>query len=122
MAVTGGNDTDAGDEGGGAAAGAAVGAADFIATDVPLEPVLERLEDFFSSPELTSAISDFMTEHSAGVEFRAPDDEQPMGNYEVFRQYSQVGENLLEDFLRHGLALLHFSGQREHFLWDESGG
>mmetsp|Transcript_21920 Transcript_21920/g.54269 ORF Transcript_21920/g.54269 Transcript_21920/m.54269 type:complete len:182 (-) Transcript_21920:14-559(-) len=82
-----------------AAGGDAKGAPDF-ATDVPVEPVLERLEDFFSSPELTSAISDFMTEHSGRVEFRAPGDEQPMGNYDVFRQYSEVVENLLEDFLR----------------------
>lgn len=72
----------------------------FNATDAPVEPILTCLEDFFSTPELTSAIADFMTENSSKVEFRDPNDEQPMQNHEIFRQYSEVVENRLEDFLR----------------------
>jgi hypothetical protein len=60
----------------------AAGAA-FLAVDAPIEPILERLEDFFSSPDLTSAIADFMGEHSAALQFVGPDDEQPMHNYEA---------------------------------------
>jgi hypothetical protein len=72
----------------------------FVAIDLPVEPILTRLEDFFSSPELTCAINDFMTEHSSKVEFVAPDDEQPLQNHDIFRRYSEVVENRLEDFLR----------------------
>lgn len=71
-----------------------------IATDAPMEPVLARLDDFFSSPELTGAIADFMSEYSSKVEFRDPSDEQPLQNHDVFRRYAEVVENQLEDFLR----------------------
>ena len=72
----------------------------FVAIDAPVEPILTRLEEFFSSPELTSAIAEFMTENSRELEFRDPNDEQPLQNHDIFRRYSEVVENQLEDFLR----------------------
>lgn len=40
--------------------------------------VLERLEEFFASPDFTSAIGHFVAEHASDVEFVPPDEEQPL--------------------------------------------
>ena len=75
-------------------AGGETGAAD------PWE-VVDRLEGFFLGPEMTGALGEFFaSERAQALDLDSSGGEQPLGNFEAFRAYSQLLERLLESFLR----------------------
>ena len=62
--------------------------------------VVQRLEGFFLGPEMTGALGEFFgSERAAGLDFSAPEGEQPLENFEAFKAYSQLVERLLAPFL-----------------------
>merc|ERR1712146_640954 len=64
------------------------------------EPVLSRLEDFFASPDFTTAVGQFMGTICPHVLVCALEDEQPMQNHDAFCRYTNLIEELLEGFIR----------------------
>ncbi|GFR39877.1 hypothetical protein Agub_g379 [Astrephomene gubernaculifera] len=62
--------------------------------------LLEKLEDFFCSPKFTCAIGDFMSEQTPLVQFVPLDEEQPLQNFDIFKQYTQLVERQLEEFIQ----------------------
>ncbi len=63
--------------------------------------VVDRLEGFFLGPEMTGALGEFFaSERAQALDLDSPGGEQPLGNFEAFRAYSQLLEQLLERFLR----------------------
>ena len=72
-------------------------------TDARGARLLQRLEDFFASPEFSTAIGDFMCEHletfaeGPGLDLSA---EQPLSYYAVFDTYRAMIETRIEDVLR----------------------
>ena len=60
--------------------------------------VVDRLEWFFLGPEMTGALGEFfISERAQALDLEAL--EQPLSNFETFRAYSQLLEELLEDYL-----------------------
>ena len=60
--------------------------------------VVDRLEWFFLGPEKTGALGEFVnSERAQALDLEAL--EQPLSNFETFRAYSQLLEELLEDYL-----------------------
>eukprot|EP00736_Rhodelphis_marinus_P013273 Rmarinus@m.8740 len=60
------------------------------------EAVLAKLEECFSSPEFTGAISQFVSENSALFTVA---EEQTLQNYDLYKKYTHMVEELLENFL-----------------------
>ncbi|PNG99578.1 hypothetical protein TSOC_014640, partial [Tetrabaena socialis] len=56
--------------------------------------------DFFCSPKFTCAIGDFMGERADTLDFVPLTEEQPLGNFEIFKQYTELVERQLEEFIR----------------------
>eukprot|EP00755_Sulcionema_specki_P017823 Sspe_Gene.65331::Locus_38678_Transcript_1_1_Confidence_1.000_Length_606::g.65331::m.65331 len=68
--------------------------------------VISRLEDFFSNPTFTSAIADFMNKNMEEVNLVDPDEEQPLRNYEIYKEYQALVEEKLSDYLKaEGLSI-----------------
>ena len=64
----------------------------------------ERLEDFFSTPDFTSAVRAFVDEHDSAFVYVEEGEEQPLGNYDVYLKYTKLIEEQLETFLSgHGI-------------------
>mmetsp|Transcript_28499 Transcript_28499/g.52454 ORF Transcript_28499/g.52454 Transcript_28499/m.52454 type:complete len:157 (+) Transcript_28499:46-516(+) len=61
--------------------------------------ILLKLESFFSSPNFTSAISNFFGEESSKIEFVDPEGEQPFSNFDEFKKYTDLIEQQLESFI-----------------------
>eukprot|EP00620_Florenciella_sp_RCC1587_P000011 CAMPEP_0182595876 /NCGR_PEP_ID=MMETSP1324-20130603/83123_1 /TAXON_ID=236786 /ORGANISM="Florenciella sp., Strain RCC1587" /LENGTH=155 /DNA_ID=CAMNT_0024813509 /DNA_START=110 /DNA_END=574 /DNA_ORIENTATION=+ len=87
------------DGGGGGDAGGAAALSPFPALQ-PAHPVIERLEDFFASPEFTGAIGDFLSKESTKFEVFDLSAEQPLEYYAVFNQYQSMIESAVEAFLQ----------------------
>ena len=63
-----------------------------------------RLEDFFSTPDFTSAVRAFVDEHESAFVYVEEGEEQPLGNYDLYLKYTKLIEELLENFLSgHGI-------------------
>eukprot|EP00756_Hemistasia_phaeocysticola_P002916 Hpha_TRINITY_DN11960_c0_g1::TRINITY_DN11960_c0_g1_i1::g.20886::m.20886 len=62
---------------------------------------MERIDAFFCSGELTSALRDFLEDGEGGgaVELLGLEEEQPLHNHEAFRRYGDMMESLLGRFL-----------------------
>mmetsp|Transcript_28815 Transcript_28815/g.81185 ORF Transcript_28815/g.81185 Transcript_28815/m.81185 type:complete len:165 (+) Transcript_28815:69-563(+) len=63
------------------------------------EELMTRLEEFFSGPEFTSAVGDFMSDNVPQLEFVDLTLEQPLKNHGIFTKYNEMVEILLADFL-----------------------
>ena len=67
------------------------------------ENLLEQLENFFSGPDLTTAISDFAAEHGGEFHPLPEGAEHPLQWHERYLQYCGMIESKLEAFLQqHG--------------------
>ncbi|KAG2449073.1 hypothetical protein HYH02_005822 [Chlamydomonas schloesseri] len=62
--------------------------------------MLEKLEEFFCSPKFTCAIGDFMSENAEKLEFVPLDGEQPLQNFDIFKNYTSMVEQQLEEFIQ----------------------
>ena len=64
----------------------------------------DRLEDFFSTPDFTSAVRAFVDEHDSTFVYVEEGEDQPLGNYDVYLKYTKLIEEQLETFLSgHGI-------------------
>eukprot|EP00959_Pyramimonas_sp_CCMP1952_P435385 9116908-Pyramimonas_sp.AAC.1 len=52
------------------------------------EPVMSRLEDFFSGPEFTSMLGDFMGENASKIQLVNVEEEQPLQNHDLYCRYT----------------------------------
>eukprot|EP00242_Pyramimonas_sp_CCMP2087_P016471 CAMPEP_0198199256 /NCGR_PEP_ID=MMETSP1445-20131203/2579_1 /TAXON_ID=36898 /ORGANISM="Pyramimonas sp., Strain CCMP2087" /LENGTH=131 /DNA_ID=CAMNT_0043869041 /DNA_START=177 /DNA_END=569 /DNA_ORIENTATION=+ len=69
------------------------------------EPVISRLEDFFSGPEFTSMLGDFMEKNAGNVQLVSTSEEQPLQNHDLFCRYTEAVEEQLDAFIaREGLT------------------
>ena len=57
-----------------------------------IHPVLDRLEWFFSSPDFTGAVGDFLSSKAKAFEVVDTEMEQPLQNYEIFNEYQRMIE------------------------------
>lgn len=62
--------------------------------------MLQKIEEFFCSPKFTSAIGDFLSTNTSELEFKPIDEEQPLKNFDIFKQYTTLIEQQLEEFIR----------------------
>eukprot|EP00198_Chlamydomonas_reinhardtii_P000679 XP_001690014.1 predicted protein [Chlamydomonas reinhardtii] len=62
--------------------------------------MLEKLEEFFCSPKFTCAIGEFMSENAEKLEFVPLDGEQHLQNFDIFKQYTSMVEQQLEEFIQ----------------------
>ena len=74
----------------------AAGAAD----DDPLvhSPILDLLEEAFSDPSVTTAISEFCFEHASSIQ-HVEGEEHPLHYHDLFLQYTALLEGTIEAFL-----------------------
>eukprot|EP00753_Platysulcus_tardus_P017077 PLAT6257.1.p1 GENE.PLAT6257.1~~PLAT6257.1.p1 ORF type:complete len:217 (+),score=102.08 PLAT6257.1:40-690(+) len=70
-----------------------------ITSEGGMRGVLDRLELFFLTATVTSAISDFVREEAADFELVALDEEQPLQNMDIYRRYTELIERELQRFL-----------------------
>mmetsp|Transcript_24330 Transcript_24330/g.35387 ORF Transcript_24330/g.35387 Transcript_24330/m.35387 type:complete len:160 (-) Transcript_24330:56-535(-) len=61
--------------------------------------LLSKIEEFFSSPEYTNALGDFINESLPVFSFFDPEVEQPLEYYEVFQKYQKMTEEMFEGFI-----------------------
>eukprot|EP01007_Sphenomonas_quadrangularis_P001879 NODE_3000_length_509_cov_33.878261_g2597_i0.p1 GENE.NODE_3000_length_509_cov_33.878261_g2597_i0~~NODE_3000_length_509_cov_33.878261_g2597_i0.p1 ORF type:complete len:131 (+),score=6.95 NODE_3000_length_509_cov_33.878261_g2597_i0:31-423(+) len=61
--------------------------------------LLERLETFFSSPGLTTAVGEFMRDHIAVFSVIDPELEQPLEYHNIYQKYLSLMEQQLSSFL-----------------------
>lgn len=71
----------------------------YVPADGAHSDILQKLEDFFSDPALTSSISDFASSHAAEIVPLALDAEHPLRYHELYLQYTAMIEQRLEAFL-----------------------
>lgn len=69
-----------------------------MADDAHIE-MLQKLEDFFASLKFTSALGQFLGEKAPALEYKPLDEDQPLSNYDTFKEYTQMVEQQLEEFL-----------------------
>jgi len=63
------------------------------------EDLILALEEFFSGPQFTTSVGDFMSANVGELEFKDLQAEQPLKNYDVFKRYTTLIELLLGEFL-----------------------
>ena len=74
-----------------------------LASQVDFLPLLEKLEDFFGGPDLTTAISDFAAAHGAEFHPLPEGAEHPLQWHSRYLEYCGMIERQLEGFLQqHG--------------------
>uniref|UniRef100_A0A7S2SRL1 BART domain-containing protein n=1 Tax=Rhizochromulina marina TaxID=1034831 RepID=A0A7S2SRL1_9STRA len=62
-------------------------------------PLITELENFFSSPDFTTRVGDFIGENVHRVQLVAVDQEQPLENFQAFREYQQLVEECIDEFM-----------------------
>eukprot|EP00288_Rhodomonas_lens_P005422 CAMPEP_0177727090 /NCGR_PEP_ID=MMETSP0484_2-20121128/20130_1 /TAXON_ID=354590 /ORGANISM="Rhodomonas lens, Strain RHODO" /LENGTH=144 /DNA_ID=CAMNT_0019239709 /DNA_START=15 /DNA_END=445 /DNA_ORIENTATION=- len=62
--------------------------------------ILELLELFFSTPEFTDAVRQFVEDNEEKFLFVEEGEEQPLSNYDLYLKYTNVIESQLEAFLK----------------------
>merc|ERR1719473_1295946 len=62
-------------------------------------PVLDLLEGFFGEPAITSAISDFASEHAHKIKPLAEGEEHPILYHETYLAYTKMLEDKIETFM-----------------------
>ena len=62
-------------------------------------PVLDLLEAFFSEPTITSAISEFASEHAHKIKPVPAGDEHPIFYHETYLAYTKMLEEKIETFM-----------------------
>lgn len=63
------------------------------------EMILDKLEDFFASPDFTSTIGDFLEASTARFQFYDLGAEQPLEHFACYEAYQRVVEQVIEGFL-----------------------
>jgi hypothetical protein len=63
------------------------------------EMILDKLEDFFASPDFTSTIGDFLEATSARFQFFDIDVEQPLEHFACYEAYQRLVEQATEGFI-----------------------
>ena len=72
------------------------------------EQVLQRLDDYFSQPEVTSYIGDFVSNagrvfhfinHDGVIEPASSDTAEGLANYDVFKHYGEIVDSVLTQFV-----------------------
>eukprot|EP00899_Mesostigma_viride_P019051 jgi/Mesvir1/27147/Mv20815-RA.1 len=61
--------------------------------------LLGKLEDFFCSPAFTTPVGGFFKDNNTKLKLVPLQDEQPHENYAVFKEYADLVEKKLEEFL-----------------------
>mmetsp|Transcript_6420 Transcript_6420/g.7808 ORF Transcript_6420/g.7808 Transcript_6420/m.7808 type:complete len:223 (+) Transcript_6420:1-669(+) len=61
--------------------------------------IIDKLEDYFASPEHTSAIGDFLSLKVSEFTHFNPKEEQPLHYYQIFGEYQKLVETSVESFL-----------------------
>lgn len=61
--------------------------------------ILEKLEDFFASPDFTSTIGDFLEASTTRFQFYDLSAEQPLEHFSCFEDYQRLVEQTIEAFL-----------------------
>lgn len=57
------------------------------------------VQDYFSSPEFTSAVGEFLSANANAIQFVAQEAEQPLQNHQIFQEYTSVVEQQLQKWL-----------------------
>merc|ERR1711924_180583 len=65
----------------------------------PKDDVLSLLEEFFSQPAFTTAVSDFAAQHATRLSVKSVSEEQPLDAHAMFQEYTTMIEQLVTDFL-----------------------
>lgn len=58
-----------------------------------------QLEAFFCSAQFTSNIGDFMARRGPDLEFKPLEEEQPLRNHDIYKEYTHLVERQLQSFI-----------------------